>query len=156
MTRTTPKTIQQQNKNKAKKTKPKQKKTKTKNTKTFQTQINKKKPLHKKTKKNWETHIHTYMFNALATLPNTQKQTAKTLKRQNAMFKNNSLFFINFLFFEPCSFLLQLLCFRKHNKNSVFRRTQLFKNAISKPTFSPMPKTPFQKKVSFLVLGNFR
>ena len=64
------------------------------------------------------------------------------------MFKNNPLFFINFLFFSTYSF-----CFRKtvfcwkHYKNSVFRKTQLFKNTVSKTHFfNHVKKHPFPKK----------
>ena len=50
-----------------------------------------------------------------------------------------------------------MLC-SKHYKNCVFRRTQLFKNTVSKtPLFTHVKKQLFSKKtVSFWVLGNFR
>ena len=68
------------------------------------------------------------------------------------MFKNKPLFFINFLFFQHTVFYCNCCVFWKHYKNSVFRK----KHSFSK-THSPMSKnTFFKRKVSFLVLGNFR
>ena len=77
------------------------------------------------------------------------------------MFKNNPQFFINSLFFFSSYSFFALekagLCW-KHYKNSVFRKTQLFKNTVSKTHFFTHVKknTFLQKKVSFLVLVNFR
>ena len=74
------------------------------------------------------------------------------------MFKNNPLFFINFLFFSSynCCFWKAVFCW-KHYKNSVFRKHTFSKTQLVKPTFSPMSKNSFfQKKVSFLVLANIR
>ena len=64
------------------------------------------------------------------------------------MFENNPLFFINFLFFWTYSFCFwkAVFCW-KHYKNSVFRKTQLFKNTVSKTHFfTHVKKTPFSKK----------
>ena len=95
-----------------------------------------------------------------------QKQTTITLKPQKnkpkkhhfAMFKNNPLFFTNFCFFSTYRFCFwkAVFCW-KHYKNSVFRKHSFSKTQLVKPTFSPMSKNTFsKKKVSFLVLGNFR
>ena len=77
-----------------------------------------------------------------------------------AMFKNNPLFFINFLFFcLHTVFVLQLLCFSENTIKKCFqkKKTQLFKNTVSKTHFfTHVKNTFFQKKVSFLVLGTFR
>ena len=73
------------------------------------------------------------------------------------MFKNNPLFFINFLFFSSyrCCFWKAGLCW-KHYKNSVSEKHSFSKKQLVKPTFSPMSKnTFFQKKVSFLVSASF-
>ena len=89
--------------------------------------------------------------------PKTNLFNIKTSKKQNpkkhhfAMFKNNPLFFINFLFFSTYSFCFwkAVLCW-KHHKNCVFKKTQLFKNTVSKPSFSTMSKnTFFQKRCHF-------
>ena len=78
----------------------------------------------------------------------------KTLQKTNpkknhfAMFKNNPLFSINFLFFFTYSFCFWKPVFSwKHYKNSVFRKTQLFKNTVSKTHFfNHVKKHLFQKK----------
>ena len=64
------------------------------------------------------------------------------------MFKNNPLFFINFLFFSTYHFCFwkAVFCW-KHYKNSVFRKKHSFsKTQLAKPTFSPMSKNTFSKK----------
>ena len=95
-----------------------------------------------------------------------QKQTFLILKPQKnqtqktpfAMLKNNPLFFINFLFFQHTVFVFEKLCFAENTIKIVFSGKHSFsKTQLVKPTFSPMSKnTFFQKKVSFLLLGNFR
>ena len=78
------------------------------------------------------------------------------------MFKNNPLVFIYFCFFSTySSLLLQLLCFAENTIKTMFweKKRQLFKNTVSKPTFSPMSKKHlsfFSKKLSLLVLGHSR
>ena len=75
------------------------------------------------------------------------------------MFKNNPLFFINFLFFvQHTVFVFEKLCFAENTIKIVFSRKHSFsKTQLVKPTFSTMSKnTFFKEKVSFLVLGNFR
>ena len=66
------------------------------------------------------------------------------------MFHKFSVFFISTYCF---CFWNAVFCWQ-HYKNRVFRKHSFSK--LVKPTFSPMSKTPFSKKVSFLVLGNFR
>ena len=107
-----------------------------------------------KSPKNWE---QTSIFHTFETMPDTPKtnllniKTSKknqTQKTPFAMFKNNPLFFINFLFFSTYSFCFwkAVFCW-KHYKNSVFRKTQLFKNTVSKTHFfTHVKKTPFSKK----------
>ena len=53
------------------------------------------------------------------------------------MFKNNPLFFINFLFFFNIQFkYLKKLCFAENTIKIVFfRKTQLFRNTVSKTHF---------------------
>ena len=95
----------------------------------------------------------------------TQKQTTISIKPQKrkpktqfSMFKNNPLFFINFLFFSSYNFCFwkAVFCW-KHYKNSVFRKAHLFKNTVSKTHFfTHVKKQLFPKKVSFLVLANIR
>ena len=106
-----------------------------------------------KSPKNWEKKTFLILLKQCQT---HQKQTFLILKPQKnqtqktpfAMFKNNPLFFINFLFFSTYSFCFwkAVLCW-KHYKNSVFRKTQLFKNTVSKTHFfTHVKKTPFSKK----------
>ena len=112
-------TIQQQNKNKANKTETKatqKTKTNTRNTKTpkpSKPKINKNKPPHKSPKKLGKKQA----FLTLLELCQThQRQTTITLKLQKktnpkkqhfAMFKNNPLFFIIFVFFQHTIFALK-------------------------------------------------
>ena len=95
----------------------------------------------------------------------TQKQTTISIKPQKrkpktqfSMFKNNPLFFINFLFFHHAIFVFEKLCFAENTMKIVFSEKHTFsKTQLVKPTFSPMSKNSFfQKKVSFLVLANIR
>ena len=167
----TPKTIQQQNKNKANKTETKAKqtpKTNTRNTRNTKTP----KPSKPKNKQEEATpekpkKLGKKSILTLLELCQThQKQTTITLKPQKnkpkkhhfAMFKNNRLFFINFLFFSACHFCFwkAVFCW-KHYKNSAFSKTQLFKNTVSKTHFfHPCQKnTFFKEKVSFLGFGQF-
>ena len=73
------------------------------------------------------------------------------------MFKNNPLFFINFLFFQHTVFVFEKLCFAENTIKIVFSGKHSFsKTQLVKPTFSTMSKnTFFQKKVSFFFC-NFR
>ena len=147
---------QEQSKQDRNKNKTKQTKTNTRNTKTP-----------KPSKPRWTTMSHprkkpqklgkTNIFNTFETIQDTPKTNLLTLKPYNkqtqkkhhfSMFKNNPLFFINFLFFSTYSF-----CFWKavfcwtHYKNSVFRKTQLFKNTVSKTHFfNHVKKHLFPKK----------
>ena len=68
------------------------------------------------------------------------------------MFKNNPLFFTNFLFFQHTAFVFEKLCFAENTIKIVFSGKHSFsKTRLVKPTFSTMSKnTFFQKKVSFL------
>ena len=95
--------------------------------------------------------------------PKTNHNNIKTLKNKPkkhhfAMFKNNPLFFINFLFFQHTVFAFEKLCFAENTIKIAFSGKHSFlKTQLVKPTFSPMSKnTFFKEKVSFLVLGNFR
>ena len=98
----------------------------------------------------------TSIFNTFETMPDTPKTNLLILKPQKnkpkkhhfAMFKNNPLFFIKFLFFFNIQFLFLKSCaLLKTLKNSVFRKTQLFKNTVSKTHFfNHVKKTPFSKK----------
>ena len=74
------------------------------------------------------------------------------------MFKNNPLFFINFLFFQHTIFVFEKLCFAENTIKIVFSGKHSFsKTQLVKPTFWTMSKnTFFKEKVSFLVLDNFR
>ena len=74
------------------------------------------------------------------------------------MFKNNPLFFINFLFFSTYHFCFwkAVFCW-KHYKNSVFSKTQLFKNTVSKTHFfNHVKKHLFQRKGVIFGFGQFR
>ena len=93
-------------------------------------------------------------------MPDTPKtnlfniKTSKNKPKQHhfAMFKNNPLFFINFLFFQHTVFIFEKLCFAENTIKIVFSGKHSFsKTQLVKPTFSTMSKnTFFQKKVSFL------
>ena len=73
------------------------------------------------------------------------------VQNQPTIFHNFSVLFnIHILFLKSCVFW-------KHYKNSIFSKTQLLKNTVSKThSFTHVKKHLFPKKVSFLVLGNFR
>ena len=167
----TPKTIQQQNKNKANKTETKATqtpKTNTRNTRNTKTP----KPFNPKNKQEEATPEKPkklgkkQAFLTLLELCQThQKQTTITLKPQKnkpqkhhfAMFKNNPLFFINFLFFSTYHFCFwkAVFCW-KHYKNSVFSKTQLFKNTVSKTHFfNHVKKHLFQRKGVIFGFGQF-
>ena len=102
-------------------------------------------------------------------MPDTPKTNLLILKPQKnkpkkhhfAMFKNNPLFFINFLFFSTYSFCFwkAVFCW-KHYKNSVFRKHSFSKTQLVKPTFSTMSKKHlFPKKgviFVFFFFCNFR
>ena len=106
------------------------------------------------------------MFNTFETMPDTPKTNLLNIKPQKnqtqktpfAMLKNNPLFFITFLFFQHTVFVFEKLCFAENTIKIVFSGKHSFsKTQLAKPTFSPMSKnTFFKKKVSFLLLGNFR
>ena len=107
----------------------------------------------------------TSIFNTFETIPDTPKPNLLILKPQKnkpkkhhfAMFKNNPLFFINVLFFSTYSFCFwkAVFCW-KHYKNSVFRKTQLFKNTVSKTHFfNHVKKHLFQRKGVIFDFGQF-
>ena len=125
--------------------------------------MNNNEPPQKKPKKLGKTSI----FNTFETIPDTPKTNLLTLKPYNkqtpkkhhfSMFKNNPLFFINFLFFQHTVFVFEKLCFAENTIKIVFSGKHSFsKTQLVKPTFSTMSKnTFFQKKVSFLLFCNFR
>ena len=90
---------------------------------------------------------------------NNIKTSKKTKKHHLAMFKNNPLFFINVLFCSTYIFCFwRAVFFWKYYKQMFSAKHSFSKTQLVKPTFSPMSKkTPFfPKKVSFLVLGDFR
>ena len=63
------------------------------------------------------------------------------------MFKNNPLFFINFLFFQHTVFLFEKLCFAENTIKIVFSGKHSFsKTQLVKPTFSTMSKNTFFKE----------
>ena len=75
------------------------------------------------------------------------------------MFENKPLFVIKFLFFSQHTVLVfEKLCFAENTIKIVFSAKHSFsKTQFAKPTLSPMSKnTFFKRKVSFLVLANFR
>ena len=156
-----PKTIQQQNKNKANKTETKatqKTKTNTRNTKTpkpSKPKINKNKPPHK-SPPNWEKK---QAFLTPWELRQThQKQTTITLKPQKNkpnktpfchVQKQPTIFHKFSFFFQHTVFAFEKLCFAENTIKIVLQ--------LVKPTFSAMSKnTFFKEKVSLLVLGNFR
>ena len=117
-----------------------------------------------KSPKNWEKNKH---FNTFETMPDTPKTNLfniKTSKKPNPKdtichVQKQPLFFINFLVFQHTVFVFEKLCFAENTIKIMFSGKHSFsKTQLVKPTFSPMSKkTPFsKKKVSFLVLGNFR
>ena len=104
-----------------------------------------------KTLKNWAKNI----FNTFEKMPDTPKRNLFILKPQKnkpqkhhfAMFKNNPLFFMNFLFISTYSFVFEKLCFAENTIKIVFSGKHSFsKTQLVKPTFSTMSKTPFSKK----------
>ena len=116
-----------------------------------------------KSPQNWEkraflTLLKQYQTHQKQTFLISKPQKNQTQKTPFAMFKNNPLFFINFLFFQHKVFVFEKLCFAENTIKIVFSGKHSFsKTQLVKPTFSPMSKnTFFQKKVSFLLLGNFR
>ena len=111
----------------------------------------------RKTPKNWKK---TSIFN---TFSNNARHTKnkpfniKTSKKTNPEQKKNTIlpcstlthyFSWIFCLFSTYSFCFEKLCFCwKHYKNSVFRKTQLFKNTVSKTHFfNHVKKHPFPKK----------
>ena len=102
----------------------------------------------------------TSIFNTFETIPDTPKTNLLILKPQkkqtpkkhhSAMFKNNPLFFINFLFFQHTVFVFEELCFAENTIKIVFSGKHSFsKTQLVKPTFSTMSKnTFFQKRCHF-------
>ena len=94
-------------------------------------------------------------LNTFETIPDTPKtnllivkpQKSKPQKHHFAMFKNNPLFFINFLFFQHTVFVFEKLCFAENTIKIVFSGKHSFSETqLVKPTFSTMSKTPFSKK----------
>ena len=108
----------------------------------------------------------TSIFNTFETIPDTPKTNLLILKPQkNKPPKNTILpcsktthhFFINFLFFSTYSFCFwkTVFCW-KHYKNSVFRKTQLFKTTVSKTHFfNHVKKHLFQRKGVIFGFGQF-
>ena len=82
------------------------------------TQMNNNEPPQKNPPKLGKTSI----FNTFETIPETPKTNLLILKPQKnkppkhhfAMFKNNPLFFINFLFFQHTVFVFEKLCFAEN------------------------------------------
>ena len=90
-------------------------------------------PQKKKTQKTGEKK--TSIFNTFETMPDTPKTNLLILKSQKknkpkkrhfAMFKNNPLFFINFLFFQHTIFVFEKLCLAENNIKIVFSRNAAF------------------------------
>ena len=81
---------------------------------------------------------------------NIKTSKNKPKKHHFAMFKNNPLSFINFLFFQHTAFVFEKLYFAENTIKIVFSGKHSFsKTQLVKPTFSTMSKnTLFQKKVS--------
>ena len=75
------------------------------------------------------------------------------------MFKNNPLFFINFLFFQHTVFVFQKLCFAENTIKIVFSGKHSFsKTQLVKPTFSTMSKNTLddhKKDYFYRVLGPY-
>ena len=157
-------------KNKANKTETKatlKRKTNTRNTKTP-----------KPSKPRWTTMSHprkppktgktkTSIFNTFETMPDTPKTNLLILKPQKnkpqktpfCHVQKQPTIFHKFSVFSTYSFCFWTTVFCwKHYKNNVFRKTQLFKNTVSKTHFfNHVKNTLFQKKVSFLFFFcNFR
>ena len=88
---------------------------------------------------------------------NIKTQKNKPPKHHFAMFKNNPLFFINFLFFQHTVFASEKLCFAENTIKIVFseKKHSFSKTQLVKPTFSPMSKTPFSKKRCHFGFGQF-
>ena len=107
----------------------------------------------------------TSILNTFATMADTPKRNYNNIKTSKqkppkyhfAMFKNNPLFFINFLFCSTCRlcFWKAVFCW-KHYKNSVYSKTQLFKNTVSKTHFfTHVKKHLFQEKCVIFGFGQF-
>ena len=88
---------------------------------------------------------------------NIKTSKKKPKKHHFAMFKNNPLFFINFLFCSTYIFCFWKAVFLwKHYKHSVFSKAQLFKNTVSKPHFfTHVKKHLFPKKGVIFGFGLF-
>ena len=123
--------------------------------------MNKNKPPHKaqKTEKKKQAFLTFLQFD--------QTKNTMTLKREKETNKKITFchvqkqptIFHNFLFFQHTVFDFEKLCFAENTVKIVFseKKHSFSKTQLVKPTFSAMSKnTVFQKKVSFLVLGNFR
>ena len=113
--------------------------------------MNNNEPPQKKTQ-NWGK---TSIFHTFETIPDTPKTNLLILKPQKnkppkhhfAMFKNNPLFFINFLFFQHTVFVFEKLCFAENTIKIVFSGKHSFSETqLSKPTFSTMSKNTFFKE----------
>ena len=72
----------------------------------------------------------TSIFNTFETIPDTPKTNLLILKPHKkhhfAMFKNNPLFFINFLFFQHTVFVFEKLCFAENTIKIVFSGNTAF------------------------------
>ena len=112
---------------------------------------------------NWEKQA----FLTLETMPDTPKTNLfniKISKKPNPkdtichVQKQPTIFHKFSGFFQHTVFVFEKLRFAENTIKIVFSGKHSFsKTQLVKPTFSPMSKnTFFQKKVSFLLLGNFR
>ena len=97
-------------------------------------------------------------------MADTQKQTTITLKPEKTNPKNTIFhvqkqptIFHKFSVFQHTVFVFEKLCFAENTIKIVLSETQPFKNTVSKTQFfNHVKNTFFKKKVSFLVLANFR
>ena len=117
-----------------------------------------------KSPKNWEKQAFLILLKQCQT---HQKQTFLILKPQKKpnpkdtichVQKQPTIFHKFSVFFPHTVFVFEKLCFAENTIKIVFSEKHSFsKTQLVKPTFSPMSKsTFFQKKVSFLLLGNIR
>ena len=108
----------------------------------------------------------TSILNTFETMPDTPKTNLLILKPQKTnpkettfchVQKQPTIFHKFSFFFQHTVFVFEKLCFAENTIKSVFRKTQLFKNTVSKTHFfNHVKKHPFPKKVSFLLFCNFR
>ena len=124
--------------------------------------MNNNEPPQKKTQ-NWEKK--TSIFNTFETIPDTPKTNLLILKPQKnkppkipfCHVQKQPTIFHKFSVFSTYSFCFwkTVFCW-KHYKNSVFRKTQLFKNTVSKTHFfNHVKKHLFQRKGVIFGFGQF-